>query len=36
MLAAVCGWHEHHERAAAELNRRLGGSGWQQGKAKSR
>lgn len=25
MLAAVCGWHEHHERAAAELNRRLGG-----------
>jgi predicted nucleic acid-binding protein len=23
MIAAVCGWHEHHRRAAAELNRRL-------------
>jgi predicted nucleic acid-binding protein len=23
MVAAVCAWHEHHERAAAELNRRL-------------
>ena len=23
MVAAVCGWHEHHERAAAEIERRL-------------
>jgi predicted nucleic acid-binding protein len=23
MVAALCAWHEHHERAAAELNRRL-------------
>ena len=23
MIAAVCGWHEHHERAAAEIERRL-------------
>lgn len=23
MVAAVCAWHEHHERAAAEVNRRL-------------
>jgi len=23
MVAAVCTWHEHHGRAAAELNRRL-------------
>ena len=23
MVAAVCGWHEHHERAAGEINRRL-------------
>lgn len=23
MVAAVCGWHEHHDRAAAELTRRL-------------
>jgi predicted nucleic acid-binding protein len=25
MVAAVCGWHEHHERAAEALNRRLAG-----------
>lgn len=25
IVAAVCGWHENHERAAAELNRRLAG-----------
>jgi predicted nucleic acid-binding protein len=24
MVAAVCGWHEHHARAARELDRRLG------------
>ncbi len=24
MVAAVCGWHEHHDRAAAEIERRLG------------
>src|SRR5262245_50355569 len=23
MVSAVCAWHEHHERAASELNRRL-------------
>lgn len=23
MVAAVCSWHEHHQRAAVELNRRL-------------
>lgn len=23
MVAAMCAWHEHHDRAAAELNRRL-------------
>ncbi|MGH7821496.1 MAG: PIN domain-containing protein [Candidatus Binatia bacterium] len=23
IIAATCGWHEHHERAAAELERRL-------------
>jgi predicted nucleic acid-binding protein len=23
MIAAVCGWHEHHARAAAEVERRL-------------
>lgn len=23
MVAAVCSWHEHHVRAAAEINRRL-------------
>lgn len=23
MVAAVCGWHEHHERAAAAVNQRL-------------
>ncbi len=23
MVAAVCSWHEHHDAAAAELNRRL-------------
>lgn len=23
MVAAVCSWHEHHERASAALNRRL-------------
>jgi predicted nucleic acid-binding protein len=23
MIPAVCGWHEHHERAAAEIERRL-------------
>jgi predicted nucleic acid-binding protein len=23
MVAALCTWHEHHERAAAEINRRL-------------
>jgi predicted nucleic acid-binding protein len=23
LVAAVCGWHEHHRQAAAELNRRL-------------
>ena len=23
MVAALCGWHEHHVRAAAEINRRL-------------
>jgi predicted nucleic acid-binding protein len=24
MVAAVCGWHEHHEATTAELDRRLG------------
>ncbi len=24
MVAVVCAWHEHHERAAQELERRLG------------
>ena len=24
MVAAVCSWHEHHEAAAAEIERRLG------------
>jgi predicted nucleic acid-binding protein len=23
MIAAVCGWHEHHERARSEIERRL-------------
>jgi len=23
MVAAVCGWHQHHERAASEIHRRL-------------
>lgn len=23
MVAAICGWHEHHARAAAEIERRL-------------
>ncbi|HXV84035.1 MAG TPA: PIN domain-containing protein [Candidatus Binatia bacterium] len=25
MIAAVCSWHEHHEAAAAEIERRLAG-----------
>lgn len=24
MIAAVCAWHEHHDRAAGEIERRLG------------
>jgi len=24
IIAAVCGWHQHHPRAAAEIGRRLG------------
>ncbi len=24
IVAAVCGWHEHHERVAREIERRLG------------
>ena len=24
MVAAICSWHEHHARAAAEIERRLG------------
>jgi predicted nucleic acid-binding protein len=23
MIAAICSWHEHHERAAAEIERHL-------------
>ena len=26
MVAAVCAWHEHHERARAEIERRLHGA----------
>ena len=25
MIAAVCSWHEHHEAAANEIERRLAG-----------